>query len=551
MNKVINFKSLGAKEMAKGVDKDEYTELSLIEKHEDYDALTWSWKKIRLICAGNDAVKNWDISTTNGASGLTTFLLRPPGQKDDEYQFYVYNTRFFNASSRTLDVLLGLFFYRDPMVYAPEGMTETLANVDMLGSSLVDFAKKVSREIMSVGRCGVLVDYPRVPDGEGLTMLAMDKKKIRPFLTFYYAEDIYNWEFTIINNVRSVTRVTLRENHVDDALIRVLDLVPSEFDEWGIPGKWSYRSRLFELGRTDETRYFRKQQGKRYTLLDTVTPTLADGSTFDYIPFDFAGLTYDQAEVQRPPLLDIVDLNIDHYRKSADISSALFHCAHPTPIFAGFSFDKGEVVRLGSKQGISSSNPDAHASYLELNGQSITEIRKERDVVTTELASLGARLLSQGGDSNQTAETSRIKASGDTAVMNILASTMGQLMTRLLTIMALWKGETGTIGVDMNKEFMPYRMGSQDVLALINGVMNNTIPIQDALEAFKNGGLIAPSRELDDYLADLSSREIGTPVPKPAEGGDPAAKGKAAGDTETEGQPASAAADKKETGDAK
>jgi len=550
MDIIQNYRSLGAADASgrKPVgDRDEQVSSSnLLAKHVDYDALAWSWKKIRMLCAGNDVVKSWDVTNTHGTPGNQTFLLRPPGQTDEEYAFYVFNTRYFNAPSRTLDVLLGLFFYRDPLVYAPEGLDETVQNIDMLGSSLVDFAKKTSTEIMAVGRCGILVDYPRIPDGEGLTLAAIERKSIRPFLTFFYAEDIYNWEHTIINNVRTITRIVLRENHVDDSLIRVLELVPQNFDEFGVPTLWQYRSRLYELLATKETRFIKKGERFKAMLLDDVTPTMSDGSTFDYIPFEFAGLKYEQAEIQKPTLLDICDLTVDHYRKSADISSALFHCAHPTPIFSGFKFDKGQQVRLGAQQGISSTDSSAHASYLELNGQSITEIRKERDSVATELASLGARLLSSGGDANQTAETSRIKASGDTAVMNILASTMGQLMTRLLTIMAAWKGETGSISVDMNKEFMPYRMDSQDILALINGVVNNTIPIQDVLEAFKNGGVIAPSRTLKDYLADLASRPMGTAVDAP--GAAPVAK---PADKKTQGNATDADGGKKDTSEVK
>lgn len=483
---------------------------ALMNKHEDYNAMKWSWRKIRLLTAGQDAVKTHDIETTHGAPSLQTFLLKPPGQQDDQYKFYVLNTRYWNVTSRTLDVLTGLFFYRDPKVDIPETLKPIISNMDMRGSSFLDMAKKVAREVLAVGRCGILVDYPRVYDPDGVTLKTMRERNIRPFVSFYYAEDIYDWGFTIIKNVLTLTYVVLADDHDKETRVRVLELVPDEFvvNELGEiteePATWKYQTTLYEVKNTKETRFTR---GSGVRVLDQVCPTLPDGSFLTEIPFRFAGLTYDQANIQRPPMLDVADLSIDHYRKSADISSALFHCAHPTPVFCGFNFQNGQQVQLGAQQGITTSNAEAHASYLELNGQSINEIRKERDVITNELASTGARLLTNSSDSNVTAETSRIKASGDTAVMNILASTLGQLLSEVLAITAAWIGESGHISVDMNKEFMPYKMDSQDVIALVNAVQANILPIDDFVEALKNGGTLPSNRLLEDYLKDLAATQ--------------------------------------------
>lgn len=487
--------------------------IALSQKHEDYEAMLWSWKKIRLLTAGQDAVKLHDIERTKGKYDLQTFLLKPTGQDDEQYKFYVLNTRYWNVTSRTLDVLTGLFFYRDPKVDVPESMKPFIANMDMRGSSFLDIAKKTAREVLAVGRCGILVDYPRVYDPDGLSLKDLERNNIRPFVSFFAAEDIYDWGFTMIRNVLTLTYVVLNDDPAHESRIRVLELIPSEYEEYDSEGKpvgeptaWKYQTTLYEVKDSKETR-FMGRGANVVRVLDRVCPTLPDGSFLEEIPFRFAGLTYDQANVQRPPMLDVADLSIDHYRKSADVSSALFHCAHPTPVFCGFTFQNGQHIQLGAQQGITTQNAEAHAHYLELNGQSINEIRKERDVITNELASTGARLLTNTSDSNVTAETSRIKASGDTAVMNILASTLGQLFSEILSIEAAWISEPGNISIDMNKEFMPYKMDSQDVIALVNAVQAGILPIDDFVEALKNGGTLPTNRLLDDYLKDLAATQ--------------------------------------------
>ena len=511
-----NFRSAGAPTQPKAKVTPESRDLcmDLLSKHPDYDEYKWSWDKLRLIMEGSDAMKEWDIGFSKGKPCKESFLIRPPAQTDPEYAFYVWNGRFFNAFSHTIEVLMGFFFYRDPKVDAPVEMQPILDNIDRRGSTFLDFAKKVAREILHVGRCGVLVDYPRMPSDRVLSAADVKKLGMRPFLRFYKAEDIYNWEFTIINNVRTLSRVVLREtvgNYAWDqtALMRVIELEPQNIDEFGVPADWVYRSTLYQLSKTKETMFMKKQdKNVEFTsanMLDTATPSKADGSFFNTLPFLFGGLTGDQTETQRPPLLDIANLNIDHYRKCADISSALFHCAHPTAIFCGFTFENGQAVRLGAHQGITTKDPAAHASYLELNGQSITEIRKECEAIMMELASAGAKVMvSANAGSNQTAETSRIQASGETSVMNTLSSTLSQFFTQLLTMQAQWLDTTSNgIAVNMNREFLPYKMDSQDVIALVNAVENNVMPLPDVLEALKNGGVVSATRTLADYLKDL------------------------------------------------
>lgn len=512
---VINLRSIGSPRTSNNKATRESRDLcvDLQETCVEYDEYRWTWDKLRLIAEGSDALKEWDVEHSLGKPDKYAFLIRPPAQELDEYKFYVYNTRFFNAFERTVEVLIGFFFYRDPKVNIPSSMQPIMDNIDRRGSTFLDFAKKTAYEILRVGRCGVLVDYPRVVTERALTKADAKKLGLRPFLRFYKTEDIMNWEFTIIDNVRTLSRVVLRElvgpyAWTQTALVRVLELVPEDADEFGVPTAWHYQSSLFQLEKTKET-FFMKRTGDMFNsaeLLDQASPTKADGSFFTEIPFRFAGLTCDQTEVQRPPLLDIANLNIDHYRKSADISSALFHCAHPTPIFCGFTFDNNQTVRLGARQGITTKDPAAHASYLELNGQSITEIRKERDSIMMELSSAGAKIMiNASAGSNQTAETSRIQASGDTAIMNTLSSTLSQFFTQLLTIMGQWLQEAAAITVNMNREFLPYKMESQDILALVNAVMNDVIPMSDVLEALKNGGMVSPTRDLTAYVAELTA----------------------------------------------
>lgn len=487
---------------------------ALNREHEDYKAMSWRWRKMRILLAGEDAVKTWDISHTKGEPSLQTFILKPPGQAFEHYRYSVYSSRFLNLTARTADVLSGFLFYRSPVIDVPPEMESLLQNIDMMGTPLEEFAKTIAKEAISIGRGGILADYPDVPDGVTYTRGDAQAAGLRPFLKYYYAEQIYNWEYSVINNVRVLTKVFIDESFNDPLkdpvrdIVRILELEPTEEG-------WQYRNTLVIQGEAEEhargdiraRSVFGKKARRSGQVARTAVPLDDNGNTFREIPFQFVAPQYDQQNIEKAPLSDVADLNIEHYRKSVEISSALFHCAHPTPIFCGFQFSKGQEVLLGSRQGISSQDPNAHASYLELNGQSITEIRKERDAVLVEAASLGARIGASANKSqNETAEAARIKSSGDTSVLYTLTSSLDQIFQKVLTIMTQWtQNVPDTIKVAFNREYMPYKLEGNDINALVGAVKAKILSYEDFLDIMKTGGMIKQSRNLQEYLASLKA----------------------------------------------
>ncbi len=404
-------------------------------------------------------------------------------------------------------------FYRSPVVDVPEEMKVLLENIDLSGAPFEEFAKTVAEEALVQARGGILVDYPKV---EGFyTKKQAEDEQIRPFLKYYYAEQIYNWEFSVINNVRTLTRVLVDESfdvtEFDDTgqtVIRELKL------EWSNEySQWVYRNTLFIEGRDEEIdrgdiRLRKTQRSERKARVhSTIIPLMADGKPLERIPFQFISDKYEQVKIRKAPLSDVADLNIEHYRKSVEISSALFHCAHPTPIFCGFNFEKGKPVLLGSRQGVVSANPEAHASYMELNGQSITEIRKERDSILVEAASMGARIgaTATTRSQNETAEAARIKSSGETAILNTLTTALDHIFRKVFLIMAEWMMiSEAEISVMFNREYMPFRLEGNDINALNAAVQNNLLSANEVLEIFKNGGIVKQNLTVKEYLDNLT-----------------------------------------------
>jgi hypothetical protein len=65
-------------------------------------------------------------------------------------------------------------------------------------------------------------------------------------------------------------------------------------------------------------------------LLSEVYP-LMNGKPLDFIPFTFLSTDDNTAEVDEPPLIDLVNVNLSHYRTCADLEHGAHFTGLPTP----------------------------------------------------------------------------------------------------------------------------------------------------------------------------------------------------------------------------
>jgi hypothetical protein len=112
-----------------------------------------------------------------------------------------------------VDGFLGLIFRRDPSVKLPEhtagvaGALRVFAeDVDLMGTALFTFCKNVVNEVLSVGRCGSLVDW------NSASRTGQEGGEERAYVVRYAAEQIINWKIGRVNGRSALTMVALKEN---------------------------------------------------------------------------------------------------------------------------------------------------------------------------------------------------------------------------------------------------------------------------------------------------------------------------------------------------
>src|SRR5262245_60321428 len=399
--------------------------------HAEYAQTEDSWQRCRDVLGGSEAVKAQGERYLPRLLGQSTITFE--GRVINEYESFKMRALFYEATGRTLQGLLGALFRRDPQVSVPEPMLLQLDDVTGTGIPFNAFAQTIAQEVISTGRYGVLVDLP----SDAITAP-------QPYWCAYRAEAITNWRMEPRDGVQVLTLVVLKEE--------IEEVASDGFDIETTP---QYRVlRLdddgwyaVELWRPDASRQ------DRWVMIERLEPTIR-GQRLPVIPFVFFGPTSLLPTVERPPLLGIVEVNLSHYRSSADLEHGRHFCGLPTAWVAGFPTET--QLKIGSAVAWVSDNVQAKAGMLEFTGQGLGALEKALDEKEAKMAALGARMLENPRAGVEAAETIRLRTQGEHNFLETLAKTLSRGLTLLLQAHAAWMAlpEGADISCEVNTDFV-------------------------------------------------------------------------------------------------
>jgi hypothetical protein len=449
------------------------------DTHGDYAAKLHIWLKCRDLAAGQEAVH---------ARG-EAYLPRLEGQSEADYGAYKARALFYNATQRTIDGMAGLIFRRAPRAELPPAVEELVRDIDMSGTSLTAFAEMLVEELLTVGRVGLLVDHPPAHPGLVTAAQAVDANQ-RPFFRTYRAEDIIDWREGQRQNASVLTQLRLRETIALAApgdefrslfaeQIRVLDL-----DQEGF-----YRQRVF-----------RQLEGQWRQFGPDIEPRL-DGRRMTRIPFIIFGPRGNRPAVAKPPLLDLVNVNLSHYRTAADFEHGAHFTGLPTAVITGHRLEEGEGLAIGAGEAWVLPAPDAKAFFLEFSGQGLGALSDSLARKEAQMAAIGARMLAPEKRQAETAESLAIRRGGENSVLAALAQGVSQGLTRALSILAFWAGAGGKVAFTLNRDYLPIAMSAADLKAHVAAWQAGALSDESLFEALKQGEVIAESITFEEEAA--------------------------------------------------
>jgi len=465
-------------------------------KHPQYTAYLAKWKRCRDVACGQDAVHD----------AGPTYLPKLKEQVAADYNAYLLRTPFYNATWRTISGLKGMLFMQPPKVEAPEGVKEYFDDITMSGVPLNLFVQDVCEEALKIGRIGVLVDYPDVAVTD-ITSAQAVAQNLRPTMQSYWAEEIINWRLGRVNNKTVLVMVVLTENYSKpedeftektELRYRVLDLVTSVED-----GKAVSRYRV---------RVFRKE--KKTDILVSESFPLMNGKSLDYIPFVFIGPDDVTPEVDDPPLIDLVDLNLSHYRTSADYEHGCHFAGLPQAWIAGYRPENaGDKMYIGGPSAWTFSDPNAKAEYLEFTGQGLGALEKNLAGKEQRMAVLGARMLEPQKKAPEAADSGSIRRKGEESMLSAAAQAISLGVTIALRWFTEWGGgDPAKVEFELNRDFYPAPMTAQMLTALVSSWQQGAYSDQVLFENLQQGEIISRETTLEEE----QQRRADRPPPAPA-----------------------------------
>lgn len=443
------------------------------------------WRLVRDVCKGSETIK------TAGDLYLPRPNAHDTGHENRErYDAYKKRAVFYNATGRTKNSLVGAAFRTWPTLTVPAALDYVSKDVDGQGVSIYQQSQSIIGHLLEVGRHGLLVDYAKVVAGS-VSKADELAGRARANVASYTAESIINWKTRTVGGQQLLSLVVLREE-VD---------VDTE-DGFGVEKAVQYR-----VLRLDATGYYTQevwQEGasKSEMVVEPFAPLNGVGQPWQIIPFQFLGSENNDSSIDDSPLYDMAEVNVGHYRNSADYEEAAYLVGQPQPWMSGLDVQwRDHLEKTGIYLG-------ARAPWLlPVNGacglmqaQPNTVAKEAMDAKETQLIALGARLIERGS-ATKTATQADSDSAAEHSVLSLVVSNVSEGYSQCLAWMAEFTGAAGKAEYKLNQDFTQISLDANIMAALFNAVQGGRLPVTDFWQYLRDRGIINPEKD-DDAIRD-------------------------------------------------
>lgn len=451
------------------------------------------WQKIRDCVAGQDEVK----------LRRTQYLPAPnPTDLSDEnksrYLAYLLRAIFYNVCSWTLRGLLGEVFKKLPVLEIPPALDVLKVDVDGGGIELDQQATAALSNVVQFGRAGLLADYPKV--NGAVTKADLDLGLVRPTITLFQPWDIINWRTVTVGGKKLLSLVVTSERYVTD--------------DDGFEAEQQNRFRVMRLDKGVYITEFYEfdDTAQIFTKVETITPVQGNGQPWPFIPFQFIGSENNEPTPDLPPMYDLAEINLGHYRNSADYEEICYIVGQPTPVLSGLTEDWAKVilkgkVELGSR-GVIPLPAGGTAELLQAspNPMPMEAMKHKED----QMKSLGAKLL-EPGSVKKTATQVSIDSASETSLLASCAKNVSQAYTKALEWCGVFINDSGKVSYELSTDFEE-GMTPADIPNIIAAWQGRAIAQEEMRDALRNVGIAyLDDNDYKDAL-DKEGPNMGLPV---------------------------------------
>ena len=460
-------------------------------QREEYSATVSRWALVEVAKQGQAAVK----------AGREDYLPRPnpsdqSKEADDRYENYLARAVYYNAVGRTIQGLVGAVFKDTPDIQVPPDLEYVQSDIDGAGISIYQQSQGVLEDILTAGRCALMVDMPAT---EGATTRAQQAAQgILARCNVYKADNVINWRTERIGGRVMLTLVVLYE----------VTETQTE-DGFGYEKEPQYRALLLRNGQY-MVQVWRKTEAGNWALSEEYTPVDGAGRPWREIPFTFVGSVNNDAHVDPLPMFDMAVINLAHYRNSADYEDSVFFCGQVQPWMSGLDeswvdmLEKKGIV-VGSRQ-ILPLPQGGQFGYEQ--AQPNTLVKEAMDQKEAQMIALGARLIERG-QAVKTATEAQGENEAEHSVLSLAAQNVSEAYMKALQWMGAFINVSGDTVYMLSQEYGFERMSAQERAQLMAEWQSGLIAKKDARAALRKSNVIDPERTDEEIDEEIGSETAG------------------------------------------
>lgn len=480
-----------------------------------YDVMIPRWKKIDALLGGTETMRNAQLE----------LLPRHEEETERAYQERISKAVLFNVTELTLDSMVGRPF-SDPVVRTdvPETVDRWLDDVDLLGNDVHTFSRAWFRDGLAKAFSHVLIDMPKLEEGERPRTLADDREQgTRPYWIQIPPEQVISMRATVVNGQEVLTHVRIFEPHTEAKgfsevvveRIRELNLVQAFLDEAGDEVAPFVAVRIWERVPDDKKRADQSE----WFVIDEFTMEIP------FIPMvTFYATKREDLGLAKPPLTDLADLNVSHWQGDSEQATVLTVARFPMLAASGVVDEKGDTVVVGPKVSLVAGDPNAKFYYVEHSGAAIESGRQDQKDKEERMAEYGAQFLKKRpGD--QTATARALDSAEATSPLQDMSIRFSDALNQALMLTAVWaKIDPGAVGtLEINTEFGPENVEQSDLATLLKARENKEISREAFIIELIRRGVLVDDYDPDADLVKLEAEAMDALKREPMIDIDPAA----------------------------
>ncbi len=493
--------------------------MSVDFKRKDYKISSTKWHQVRDVIEGDQRLKQHDYNAQNlYSSNSGNNCSRDSefwndnygGEKQDSYlrrinpkdcgndnstrnAQYIKCAVLSNFTKHTSSGMTGMMFRRAPDIELGSIIEYLNGDVDGSGQQFNQQIKNTARNVVEVGRHGLLVDFPHT-DGPS-SVKDVDNGQ-RSYIDTYDAEQIINWR---TEKFGAVTKLVL---------VVLMEVQTSTSDTFELEETIIYRVLRLVDGLYVQEIY--REDLSKPKADDIFEPRMGNGERMDFIPFQFIGSENNSPMINSVTMYDISVVNVGHYRNSADVEENSFFASQMTVTATGMTQQwiddvwKGEA-QIGARAVLT--GPDG-ASFGSIQANESNLSRALMADKEKQMIQLGAKLI-EPNQGDKTATQAEIDSADNSSILSTIASNVEDAYINAIHWVQLFMNDTQDFELELNKKFGVAQLGPQEITSIVAAWQSGLISQESALWNFKQGHRLPNDISVDEEIAKTVNSELG------------------------------------------